>query len=106
MSDFPETHLHKSQKHADHIKQDHSFKFQRITFSNHHISNHNIDPTMSSPATLITIASDVVVLGAAVSVAGVGIKSLATKYSKGASSAIKSTLGGTQSSTNDDENVI
>jgi len=58
---------------------------------------------MSSPASLVTIASDVFVLGAAVSVAGVGIKSLSTTYIRGSPASLKSTLGGTQSNAIDDD---
>ena len=106
MSASPDAHLQEPQQYSENIKQNHPSKLQRPTFSNHHIYICQSIPTMSSPATLITIASDVVVLGAAVSVAGVGIKSLATRYSMGAASSIKSTLGGTQSYINDDDDLI
>lgn len=51
----------------------------------------------------MTLASDVLVLGAAVSVAGVGLKSLSSQYSKSVPVPIKSTLGGTQSLAEDDD---
>lgn len=58
---------------------------------------------MSSPASLVTLASDVLVLGAAVSVAGVGFKSLSAQYKNKMSSPIKATLGGAESCVGDDD---
>jgi hypothetical protein len=51
---------------------------------------------MSSPQAIITLASDVLVLGAAVSVAGVGLKSFGTSYKNkfSTTSSVKATLGG------------
>ncbi len=65
-----------------------------------------LDPTnitMSSPAALMTLASDVVVLGAAVGVAGVGLKSLSSQYRKVIPAPVKAALGGAESFADDDD---
>ena len=61
---------------------------------------------MSSPAALVTLASDVLVLGAAVSVAGVGLKSISAQYKKSYSTPVKATLGGYESCLEDDDDLI
>ena len=52
--------------------------------------------TMASPATLVTLASDVLVISAAVGVAGVSLTSLGSQYRKMLPAAIKTSLGGTE----------
>ena len=61
---------------------------------------------MSSPTSLITLASDVLVLSAAVSVAGVGLKSLSAQYTKKMPAPIKATLGGAESCVEDDDDDL
>ena len=58
---------------------------------------------MSSPSSLVTLASDVLILGAAVSVAGVGLKSLSAQYKNKMPAPFKATLGGTESCVEDDD---
>jgi len=58
---------------------------------------------MSSPAAFMTLASDVVVLGAAVGVAGVGLKSLSSQYRKVIPAPVKAALGGAESFADDDD---
>ena len=58
---------------------------------------------MASPASLVTLASDVLVLGAAISVAGVGLKSLSAQYKHKMPAPIKATLGGAESCVEDDD---
>ena len=52
---------------------------------------------------MITLASDVLVLGAAVSVAGVGLKSFGALYRDKVSTPVKATLGGSDSCAEDDD---
>lgn len=62
--------------------------------SNH--PNHTLSPTpptMGSPAAMMTLASDVVVLGAAVGVSAVGLKAIGSKYQNVLPAPIKSKLG-------------
>ncbi|KAK4693337.1 hypothetical protein P7C71_g4044, partial [Lecanoromycetidae sp. Uapishka_2] len=56
--------------------------------------------------TLMTLASDVVVLGAAVGVAGVGLKSLSSKYKGFMPTPVKAALGGAESCYEDDDDII
>ena len=54
----------------------------------------------------MTLASDVVVLGAAVSVAGVGLKSLSSQYRKVMPAPVRAALGGAESCIEDDDVMI
>lgn len=58
---------------------------------------------MASPASLVTLASDVLVLSAAVSVAGVGLKLLGSRNMNKLQAPVKATLGGSDSCAEDDE---
>ncbi|KAL2054181.1 hypothetical protein ABVK25_005720 [Lepraria finkii] len=58
---------------------------------------------MSSPAAMITLASDVLVLGAAVSVARVGLKSFGVSYKDKLSTPVNATLGGSDSCAEEDD---
>ena len=52
---------------------------------------------------MITLASDVLVLGAAVSVAGVGLKSFGVSYKDKLSTPVNATLGGSDSCAEEDD---
>lgn len=58
---------------------------------------------MSSPATVLTLASDVLVLGAAVSVSAVGLTSLGRQYKRMLPAPISPTLGVESSADEDDD---
>ena len=85
----------------NHFRHQYKYSTQPYTFIIHTI--YQSRPKMSSPSDILTIASDVVVLGAAVTVAGVGIKSITTKYSNSQPQPIKSTLGENKRDDKDDD---
>lgn len=61
---------------------------------------------MSPPVSITTLASDVVVLGAAVSIAGVVLKSLSSKCRNDLPTPIEAALGSSQNYVGEDDDLI
>ncbi|KAL9135800.1 MAG: hypothetical protein Q9175_002997 [Cornicularia normoerica] len=105
-SDIPKNTSAKSEVHKMQITRDrfHTFFDQTIR-----LSQNKTEPQatiMSSPISIMTLVSDILILGAAVFIVAIVLTSLLSQYKKYLPAPIKATLGRTQSCADEDDDLV